>query len=317
MNGAITVYAQEQALGFQPLPEVPKDEHSEYISYIFVYFTGESWAAELLIDPMYLDVVDPAWTALVNELNSHVLFYFSQNDMIGGYYPICTSQDPVFASQSPCWRLVKKTGLFENDVLIPDLSTNLDRICLNRIGNMTEINEVLAFLGLPSDIPAALQDDMFAMFAYLSQLAILKVLPFEQSSQIAPYVLDSDGKLSFHQGSRITCPNSFATFMNEFFFANVYDGYQYLTGEYPLTTLDVHESRQRTIESVDSGNDVFVDPNVESCFSKFFLSQNTEHEKTYFIETWCNAVVKRCYLIALLKTIAYNKAVSLATMNTI
>lgn len=312
MDGAIALYAREQAAGFQPFRNIPENEHSEFISYIFIHFTGERWEAELLIDPMYLGAVDGAWPALVAELNAYVLPYFTMHDAVGGYYPICTSSEAHFESPLPCLRLIKSAVSKGQDVLVPDVSKNLDTLCLDRIRNMTEIQQVLTYLGLPNDISAALQaSDAFSMFAYLSQLAILKVLPLDSDQGIAPHVLDADGKLTFCQGTHLTSSTAFAAFMNQFFFAQLYEGYQYLAGEYPITETDVAEIRTRTQEGVEAATieDIFT-TSAQFCFSDFVPKDATTEEKKHYIETWCGAVTKRAYLIALLKAIAYKIAVS-------
>ncbi len=344
MDGAIALYAREQADGFQPLPSIPTDEYSEYISYIFLYFTGEVWQAELLIDPMYLETIDPAWPALVKELNTSILSYFHQNDLIGGYYPICTSKDPAFESPYPCLRLVKRSGMFANDVLVPDVRKNYDRLSLHRIQNMTEIQDVLSYLQLPTDdMTAALQNTPMSEFAYLSQLAILKVVPFHVPRKMGPHIVDADGKLVFQQGSVLTCSDAFAAFMNEFFFANLYEGYQYLAGEYPILAIDVDECLQRTMEPLEQGELSLEDVEnpdqllqglaqqqrvtlkslqTEFCFShllkpeKHYALPDTDvatidiQQTTHYVETWCCAVAKRCYLISLLESIAYTAACS-------
>jgi hypothetical protein len=245
-------------------------------------------------------------------------------------------------------RLTKTKGSF--DVLLPDMSTNFDKICMDRIRNMTELSEILNDLSLDAnDLPTALTNDDFALFSYLSQLAILRVLPYNAQTYLHtfPHVSDNGTNLCFQQGDIVQVPNTFIDFINTSFLGNRYNGYQYLAGDYPFCKDDIDECQERMavdictnlteqftvfddpnkfLTAVSCGKPVKVSDNnhIDFCFSDFLergkhycsledptitLPNDYKTHQQWYIETWANPVVKRIYMIEVLRRVAVTNSI--------
>lgn len=244
-------YARSEAAYFTPLSCIPNDYHSHNISYLFIYSTGEKWDVELIVDPSLESEIGNAWSALVKELTTSVLPFFSLSMNIGGYYPICTITDCSFVCPFPCLRLTKNPKTNIQDVLIPDCSTNYDTLSLDMRSNINELPSILFAMDLEDeDDMSLLSHDNITAFLYVSQLVLCTVLPFKpylNVSELVPYVFDSGHRLYYNLGSLPQQYAGLGNLMNDVFFAKYYNGFSYLAGEYPYNMKDVEQCRQRTL----------------------------------------------------------------------
>jgi hypothetical protein len=258
------------------LNELPVDFHHPSVSYLFIHFTGSKWWAELIIDPFHLDQVPIAWKTLVDELNANILpFVPATNSDISGYYPILLDDAADINAPFMCLRM---------GIDVPDMHTHTDAIDLQLLQQLVELTPILTQLGLDS-IPLlqALENDAFAIFAYLCQLVLLGLLPLKelQYSTFFPRVVDDGMTLRFDRGvgCMLEDVDPFLHVMNDVFFQEYYQGYTYLSGTYPFTKSDALNCQQRTL------ND-----------------GSHSYDPTSWFNT--NAVAKRYYMYELVMTLA-------------
>lgn len=243
MKDAIASRAKALTQRFAPLSTLPIDFHHEAVSYVFIYFTGSMWKAELMIDPIYSADVPSGWLKLIEELNERILPTISPYAKISGYYPIVIGSG-VNTDTMPFACLT----LGED---IPDMSSNTEAIDVQLLHGLAELPVLMTQIGLdPQDILGALQDESFAILAYLCQLVLLGLAPVKllQEQIVFPNVVD-DGyaRLNFVATVTMQDCDGFLKLINETFFGNLYQGYQYLAGTYPMSKQDALECQHRTL----------------------------------------------------------------------